>query len=244
MNKVRTFFAEQPVSLLGLGVLLLLIALIGLGLSIAVLVSSSLQENLFSFQFCLQKQCVKDYLEAIDQALVIAKATFDLCVAIATVGGIFVALLSYFNSAGTAALANHIEHLKVFCEYLDSEIKKRDRISGELIDYLLLYGFIFNQSRSGKTSVSDEYKILINGLNKIIENSNAMCKKGASMGFDYRRHQEKIRDHLAPVGITLFIAPRNDYFETEGQLFSLLHRLGQSFCAPGSVPEIISRDYH
>lgn len=244
MNRVKKFFTEQPASLLSLGILLLLIALFGLGLSAAVLISSSIKENLFSLQICFQKQCVKDYLDAIDQALLIAKATLDLSVAIATVGGIFVALLSYFNSAGTAALANHIEHLKVFCEYLDAEIKKRDRISSELIDYLLLYGFIFNQSRSGKTSVSDDYKILIGGLNKIIENSNTICKKGSSMGFDYRKHQEKIRDHLAPVGITLFIAPRNDYFETEGQLFSLLHRIGQSFCAPGTVPAIISRDYH
>lgn len=244
MNKLKAFFAEQPTSFLVLGILLLLIALIGLGLSAAVLVSSSMQDNLFSLKFCLHKQCVKYYLEAVDQALLIAKATFDLCVAIATVGGIFVALLSYFNSAGTAALTNHIEHLKVFCEYLDSEIKKRDRVSGDLIDYLLLYGFIFNQSRDGKTSVSDEYKKLISGLNEIIENSNAICKRGASMGFDYRKHQEKVRDHLAPVGITLFIAPRNDYFETEGQLFSLLHRIGQSFCTPGTVPEIVSRDYH
>lgn len=244
MNKIKAIFSGQPWGLTLLGTLLASILLLGLGLAIAVLVWSSLDRNLFLKDFCLSRECVVFYMGAVDQSLLIAKATFDLGVAVATMGGIFVALVSYFNTSGNAALANHIEHLKVFCEYLDSEIKKKDKLSDQLIDSLLLYGFIFNQSRNGRTTVSQEFKDLIAGLNNIIAKSNDICKAGASKGFDYREHQRRVRDHLAPVGVRLYIAPRNDYFEMEQQLFSLLHRISQSFCAPGSLPTLTPREYY
>jgi hypothetical protein len=30
----------------------------------------------------------------------------------------------------------------------------------------------------------------------------------------------------------------------EEQLFSLLHRIGQSFCPPGALADIVVRNYH
>lgn len=244
MNKIRQLFPEQPLSLIVLGLLLTFIFLVGLGLSFAAFFASSLDGQLFSKSFCFTTSCLEEYFSDVGQSLVIAKATFDLCVAIATIGGIFVALLSYFNASGSAALANHIEHLKVFCEYIDSEVEKKDRLSAQLIDSLLLYGFIFNQSRSGRTSVSKDFNDLILGLNVIIQESNAICAAGASSGFDYNKHQRRVRDHLAPAGITIYMAPRKDYFEMEQQILSLLHRIGQSFCSPGSLPELAPRNYY
>lgn len=244
MNKLRNMFPEQPLSLILLGLLLMLIFVLGLGLALVVLYYSSREGNFFRMDFCFTKGCVDVYLTQNATSLTIAKATFDLGVAIATIGGIFVALLSYINSSGSAALANHIEHLKVFCEYIDAEVGKKDRLSAQLIDSLLLYGFIFNQSRSGRTSVSGDFKGLISGLNLIIQDSNSICKVGATGGFDYKKHQQRVRDQLAPAGIQIYMAPRNDYFEMEKQLFSLIQRIGQSFCAPGALPDLIPREYY
>lgn len=235
--------SKQP-AMMALVLVISIIFLVGFGLSLFVLVQTSSQEQLFTQKLCFTKVCVDYYFTKVDTAFLIAKSTLEICVSVATVGGIFVALLSYFNTSGNAALTNHIEHLKVFSEYLESEVKKRDRLSSNLIDTLLLYGVIFNQSRSGKTSVSVEYLEFIVDLNKIISESNRRCASNTARGFSYVAHQKAVRDHLAKAGITVYLAPRNDYFEMESQLFSLLHRVSQSFCAPGILPHIEKIDYH
>ncbi|MBV7417327.1 retron Ec48 family effector membrane protein [Comamonas sp. CMM03] len=244
MNKIKEYFLGRSLGLVVLGGVLIFVFSIGIGFSLLVLVSTSLEEKLFSKDFCFTGECVSYYFESIDESLIVAKATLDVGVAIATIGGIFVALLSYINSSGSAALANHIEHLKVFREYIDAEIERKDRLSKQLIDSLLLYGFIFDQSRSGKTSVSAEFRGLIVGLNSVIQDSNNVCKIGATGGFDYKKHQQRIRDQLSPAGIQVYLAPRNDYFEMERQLFLLIQRISQSFCAPGSLPDLLAREYY
>jgi hypothetical protein len=244
MTKLFTSIRQHPPSLIVLAGIIFIVLLLGFGFSLAVLVSTSLEKQYFEKPTCFTNFCIKEYFGAISESLSIAKATLEVGVAMATIGGIFVALLSYFNTSGNAALTNHIEHLKVFSDYLEAEIKKRDRLSAGLFDTLLLYGSIFSQSRIGKTTVSEDYKIFTSKLNLLIVESNDRCVVGTPGGFSYADHQRRIRDHLAPVGIKIYSAPRNDYFEMEGQLFSLLHRLSQSFCPPGSVAPIIERSYH
>jgi hypothetical protein len=244
MNKVRKFIKEQPASLITLGAVITAALLFGLILSFWVMIDTITEKNLNSLPWCFSSSCLEHFFNETNQVYVIIKATLDSAVAIATIGGIFVALLSYFATASNYALTNHIEHLKVFTEYLDTEIKKRDRLSPPLIDTLYFYCSIFTQSRSGKTTVSDTYEKFINELNAIIHESNQRCVAGTPGGFSYNDHQRKIRDHLASIGITVHIAPRNDYLEMEGQLFSLLHRVNQSFCTPGALPEMQKRTYY
>lgn len=241
MNSIRKILSEAPRALIILGAATLAVFAIGLTLSISVLVATSLEKELFFKTICLTNDCVEEYVETNSQFFSMLKATFDVGVAMATIGGIFVALMSYFNTASNAALTNHIEHLKVFREYIEAEIQKRENLSTDRFDILLLYSTIFNQSRSGKTSVSDEYKEIILSLNRIIESSNEKSTKGGR--FNYNEHQRNVRDHLAGAGIKISTAPRNTYFETEGQIFSLLHRIGESFCQSNSLPRIKDRKY-
>lgn len=226
-----------------LGFIILLVLFFGFGMFAAVIVATSNEKGYFQSPFCWKSECVKDYLAATEQAFSIAKATLDLGVAIATIGGIFVALLSYFTTSTNAALTNHIEHLKVFGDYLDAEIAKRDRLSSQQIDTLFLYGKIFSKSRLGKTTVSHEYTQFVEKLNDLIEESNGRSVVGTPGGFSYNDHQRRIRDHMAGAGVVVYMAPRNDYFEMEGQLFSLMNRISQSFCSAGSVPGLVSRKY-
>lgn len=244
MNRLRKFLRDQPTSFVALGFLLIAILLTGLAFSLTIMVATIINEDLNLLPLCLSHSCFKWFFEQTETAFLTAKATFDIGVAIATIGGIFVALLSYFSSSANSALTNHIEHLKVFSEYLDSEIKKRSRLSAPLIDTLYLYGFIFRQSRNGKTSVSDDYENFIKGINLIIDESNQRCVVGTPGGFSYKDHQRKIRDHLAIVGITVNTAPRNDYLEMEDELFSLLNRISQSFCSSNTLPVIAKREYY
>jgi hypothetical protein len=243
IKSIRSFCRERP-SIAVLGGAIFFIMFIGVFLAFVVLIVTSKSDGLFDMTFCFSNECATDYFKKIDQSLLIIKATFDISVAIATVGGIFVALLSYFNAAGNAALTNHIEHLKVFCDYIETEIKKRERLRSSQIDALLLYGTIFSQSRSGKTTVSEDYKSFVVKLNELVQESNDRCVIGTPGGFSYKDHQRRIRDHLIAAGIGVYMAPRNDYFEMESQLFSLLHRIGQSFCPPGSLVQMIERKYY
>lgn len=242
MIRLQRFFREQP-SIAFLAGLIVVVLAVGFTISVVVAGTTIWRDELYLRSICLSNDCAKDYLGKIDQSFVIFKSAIDLGVSIATIGGIFVALLSYLSTSSNAALANHIEHLKVFCEYLDAEIKKRDRLSSQHVDALLLYGKIFSQSRSGKTTVSEDYLEFIKNLNLIIEESNQRSVVGTPGGFSYRDHQRRIKEHLAGAGIVVYLAPRNDYFEMEEQLFSLLHRIGQSFCPPGVLPDLVAQNY-
>lgn len=54
----------------------------------------------------------------------------------------------------------------------------------------------------------------------------------------------KIRDHLIDSGVTMFLSPRNDFFEVEEQIFSLIDRVNQSFCYSGDVPLLKKKKYN
>ena len=244
MNNLKGLFKRQQPSLVILGSVIIFTLLIGLFFSGTVLISTIINEELYKQPFCFKNGCVSDFIKDTETVFTSAKATFDLGVAIATIGGIFVALLSYLSSSANSALTNHIEHLKIFSDYLDGEIKKRDRLSHPLIDTLFLYSFIFRQSRSGKTEVSSEYEKFISDLNKIIDESNQRCVVGTPGGFSYKNHQRRIRDHLHSIGITVNTAPRNDYFEMEAQLFSLINRISQSFCSSSNLAPIAKQTYY
>lgn len=243
MNSIKNVLHSQPRSLIVLGVTLALILIVGIGFAVVIAIVTVLDKQLYLENICFNSECVSHFLKNIDSATSTAKAAIDFGVAIATMGGIFVALLSYFNSSSNSALTNHIEHLKVFAEYFEAELDKRDRLSRSHFDILLLYGKIFSLSRIGKTTVSNDYKIFLNGVNKIINESNERCSIGTPGGFSYKEHQRRVRDHMIEVGITIYTAPRNDYFEMEKQLFSLLDRISQSFCPAGELPGIHNQRY-
>jgi len=91
MNSFRVALRNQPNSLLLLGTALATVLLIGLGLSFTIFVSSVTDAKLYSKPMCFSAECVTRLTDAIQPALKTAKATLDVGVAIATIGGIVVA---------------------------------------------------------------------------------------------------------------------------------------------------------
>jgi len=243
MSNIRTVLRNYPRGFIILGGVLAAILMVGMGAATIVAVVTIFEKKAYLGDICFSSDCVGGFVKMIGPAISIAKATLDFGVAIATMGGILVALLSYFNSASNAALTNHIEHLRVFTSYIEAELRKRDRLSSSHFDILFLYGKIFSLSRTGKTTVSNDYLKFIDGLNDIIAESNERCCVGTPGGFSYNDHQRRVRDHMIGVGITVYMAPRNDYFEMEKQLFSLLDRVNQSFCSSGEISYICRQDY-
>jgi hypothetical protein len=222
---------------------LLFFAVIGFGLSLITTVSTGLKDGFFSLPLCFHKECMESVIKEFEYSFTIAKATLDFLVAVATIGGIIVALLSYLNSSSTAALTNHIAHFSIFQNYVINEVTKRDRISPASVDTLVWYNLIFSTSRSGKTDVSEIYISFVKELNELINQSNAQAERAHDGSFRYVPHQQRIITQLKRAGIDVSPSPRNDFFEMEGQLFSLINRVNQSFCYSDSVPVLEERNY-
>jgi len=224
-------------------VLPLVIALIGFGLAIFVGVVSIIDNELFSLSLCFNNDCVGYFLKHIKNALGIANSTLGILVSVTTVGGIAIALLNYINSSNTSALSNHIAHFSIFHGYLNSEIKNLSMVSSTSVDILSLYNLIFSKSRGGKTDVSKKYIEFVTSLNDEIIRSNNKAQNAEEGSFRYKEHQNRMISILINSGVTMTYLPRNDFFEAEGQVFSLIEKVNQSFCYTDSMPVLTKRLY-
>lgn len=221
---------------------LLLVAATGIMLSTITIVITGIDGE-FARPLCFNNECIKKFLQIYDQSFLILIATLNLLVGLATIGGIIVALMSFLNSANATALSNHISHFSIFQNYVALEISKRNRISPSSVDTFVWYNLIFSNSRNGKTSISDNYCAVISALNSEILFSNEQARTALQGSFRYMPHQKRIIDALGCMGIALGHQPRNEFYEIEDQIFSLISSLNKSFCFSDKVPELVKRQY-
>lgn len=244
MKSIKNFLGTQPGSLVVLCLALVLSAAFGIIFTGVSFAATAQKLRTFSQPFCFTNTCLTSFFNDFSQSLAIGKATLDFLVAVATSGGIVVALLGYLSSANTAALSNHIAHFSIFQEYVQNEVAKRNRIAPASIDVLKFYNLIFSTSRRGKTDVSEDYIKFVSDLNLLIIKSNDQAQHAIDGSFRYKPHQVQIRDHLDKAGVTVFLSPRNDFFEMEDQVFALIDRINQSFCYSTKVPQILKKQYN
>ena len=219
------------------------VALVGYGLCIIGIVASISGSDLPSRSICFRSECFAKFTETVEPVLAVGKAISDLLVAVATVGGILVALLSYFSSVNNSALANHISHFSTFQSYLNSEIGKRGRIHASSIDAFKWYNLAFPYSKYGSMAVSSEYQGFVSDLNVIIDKSNHLASSPAGESFRYKPHQMYIKDQLRHIGIALSLQPRVEYYEIEDQLMSLIGCVNNAFCLDSNIPSLSTRIY-
>ncbi|MEZ0534262.1 retron Ec48 family effector membrane protein, partial [Enterobacter sp. KB-221C9] len=105
------------------------------------------------------------------------------------------------------------------------------------------YNIIFNKSRSGSTSISQDYCNLIVKINGAISDSNTACSQAKSGSFSYVRHQNNITTLLRDFGIIHPRLPRNDYYEVEDQVFELIDNINREFCYSSSIEPLVKRLY-
>lgn len=221
---------------------LILVAVLGLVVSFSIFLVTGFSGE-FSRPLCFTNGCIKKFLEIFDQSFLVLSATLSLLVGITTIGGIIVALMSYLNSSSATALSNHISHYSIFQNYIILEISKRNRIAAASVDIFVWYNLIFSNSRIGRTTISDEYCSVISALNNEILFSNEQARNANQGSFRYMPHQKRIIDSLNRLGIGLSHQPRNEFYEIEDQIFSLISSLNKSFCYSDKVPELLKRNY-
>jgi len=240
----KDLFAPYPRSLICLVLILCVVAALGLSISAITFIATGYQDGAFSRPFCVTNKCATEAANLFAQSLEILKSTVGLLGAIATVGGILVALLGYLNSTSVSALGNHIAHFNVFQSFLASEISRRHLVSPSSVDIYMWYRTIFHQSRSGITAVSSGYVDLVEVIASEIERSNMQAKKAHEGSFRYVEHQNRMIDALAGVGITLTRHPRIDFFQVERELLSLISSVNAAFCYHREARDLPRVEYH
>ncbi|AAW85540.1 hypothetical protein VF_1045 [Aliivibrio fischeri ES114] len=216
---------------------------IGLLLSLLSIIMTMLNNETYNLNVCLTSSCMKYTYGLFEYSLKIINITITCLTSIATIGGIFVALLSYVSTSNSSALNNHISHFKIFNDYLVFEISKSDRLNVSAIDIFKLYNLIFSSSRSGNMDVSKQYKQVVESLNQEINNSNQYVQEAEPESFRYKNHQVRMISRFESFGIQLNFHPRNDFYEIEGQLLELISTINQAFCTDSMLPNIVHRKY-
>lgn len=195
------------------------------------------------YSFCIQPGCLEKFLSLHSDSLKILNWTISLLVSYSAISAIIVALLSYINSTSSSALGAHISHYKVFQEYLNFELARKAKIEPSSINSLQWYNLIFDKSRLGSTTVSDNYKNQISKLNQVISDSNNKSDKAQDGSFSYKEHQGKIIFEVSKMGIRLERAPRNDFYVIESELLELIAVINVEFCSVQGIPPIMLRKY-
>ncbi|MFT0140649.1 retron Ec48 family effector membrane protein [Alcanivoracaceae bacterium MT1] len=244
MKKYTKITSIEPEKLLNV-LFLTLIAMTTLGLAISLwsIIDTIFEADLQKRSLCISSKCIEYFSGKISGSLFIIGLTAKSLTVTATCGGIIVAILGYLNNAQSSALGNHIAHLSIFGDYVKLEIEKLDRLNKSDFDILFLYNFIFVDSKKGLTAASKEYRIFIIELNNQIDQSNKQAKKAATGSFRYKPHQERIIKNLRKIGVSMDFMPRNDFFEAEGQIFTLINTINKSFCSNQDIPIILKRFY-
>ena len=160
-----------------------------------------------------------------------------------------VGLNTYNLAISNSVMNNHISNFKLFCDFVDREIEKRNLIDCESIDYFIIYSKVFPKSKQGIFDCFSEYNKSILNVNNVIKNSNSsylnssgkVCVK--SKPFNYAYHQYEMKESLIEVGVNVSINHRNVFYEVETQVLELLDVISKAFVDRNSYTLIEERKY-
>lgn len=207
---------------------LIIVAFIGVVVSI-FLYLGEIKENGVD-GLCINTQCYGYFEKRFSPSIDVLKGTIKLLVAFSTVGGIYIAIKSYVSSSNASAISNHIGNLKIFKEFINNELYKHERVNVKSINIIHWYNKLFPESKNGGLIVSEEYKCLINKVNKVIADSNKVFSTSEKPDFSYVQHQMKMIEALSAIGLKLQRLPRNEFYQAEKEVLELIEVINIEFC--------------
>ncbi|MCP8467206.1 retron Ec48 family effector membrane protein [Pseudomonas sp. ZM23] len=161
--------------------LVFVLFLLGLTLSVASAYNSSQGEGL---RFCLSEECIRFAKAHFENSLWLLKSTLEVCVALATILGVYYALKTYSESIYSRVTRERADHFKVFCGFVESA-PQEFRISMSLMQKRGLYFLIYPQADVAVFAVSVEYRKKLKVLEQFMERISKSFGEG---GFDKRQH--------------------------------------------------------
>ncbi len=179
-------------------------------------------------RFCLDNQCIKNFEEAFEGPIKIIKNGMSFISWFSVVSGVVIALKTYVASVKAAALSGHVSHLTMFKNYLNDEMEKYELLNKQKIDIFKWYNLAFPDSSNGIIKESKEYFDFINKFSDTINETNNKINSPKGE-FGYKEHQKRVMERLKLIGIDLSFLPKNNFHDTELEIFCLIDSVNQTF---------------
>jgi len=226
-----------------LACVLALVLLLGLCVAAAIFWATRGEPAVKELEFCLSNECVDLFKKTFGNAIGVVTLTFSALVAIATVGGIFVALLVYRETVRANSLSNHISHLALFRSYVEKEVGRMNMLRESSVDSHRWYVLMFPQSRIGDTTISSEYSHAFEEIRRCILSSNGSATKAENGSFRFLAHQDQVIAALKRIGLIIRRQPRMEFFELEGEIYQLIDSVNSAFWYSQSIQRLPDRRY-
>lgn len=205
--------------------LVFVVLLLGLILSVVSAYNSSQGAGL---RFCLSEECVKFAKEYFENSLWLLKSTLEICVALATILGVYYALKTYSESIYSRVTRERADHFKVFCGFVDSA-PQEFRISMSLTQKRGLYFLIYPRADVAVFAVSVEYRKKLQSLDEFMEE---VSKSFGAGGFDKKQHAALVYKEFSGLYLEFEEPASRNVFEDEVRACGFLDFLNSS------IPEL------
>lgn len=229
-------------SILILGVIIAIVAICGVGFGLYSFYATYKAEHFSEKEFCVTSECLKTFATKTEGVIKIFEVTAWLLTIIATIGGMFVALMTYKTGIRNSNLSNHISHLNMFRDFINAEILKRKYLTPERINIYQWYVLIFPNSKYGDVKISGEYGSSISDIQNIVHVANDKITE-ATGKYDYRTHQFKMIASLERIGIKVSNGAKNEFIAIELQVFDLIDCVNMTFTEVSTELTKLERKY-
>ena len=178
-----------------------------------------------NFKFCVTEECFK-------YAYIKFKTSFDIIVSTGLIAayvsallGSYIGLRSYQLSIEQDRNNKHLVNLSDFRIQIKDLIDSNESINKSYFFINRLYCCIFPESYSAVFKVSENYKIIIEDINKLVCESNASCGTGA--GWTAALHVEKMIINFNKIGIEVDVdvSSPDYFFPLEGKVFDFIDQV-------------------
>lgn len=197
----------------------------------------------FNGNICKNINCIEIFFKENFSPLSWFASWIGVAYNLATIFGIFIAVLTYKKNSESQSMVNHFSNLGLFNAYVTEEIKKLDYLHISSFDLVMWYTCIYDQSKSGSLECSNKYADLIKSYSALIEKSNQLRTTGPKTGYNYKKHQAEAREILKEFGVNFEDASRTGFKEIEDQIFLLLNKVNISFVSSSKLTELPEASY-
>jgi hypothetical protein len=242
MENTAAKFLKNSNLLYLFGIALSSISIITLVLFFISIVFTIWLEGFYSMDFCLSSSCLMVVKEGFSGAIYLIEQGLKLLAVVTAIFGVYIALRNYLVSVSSTALTGHIGYLKLFQEYLTSEVEHKDMLSLSEINIFHWYNKIFPESVEGNVHVSKEYLQNLCSIRTAIQKTN-LSLTSAREKYDYKQHQSRLIPAFDTIGIQISRSPKNDFFAAEGQLLELVDAVNMTFSVETEPLTLMDRKY-
>ncbi|MFT7234731.1 MAG: hypothetical protein ACI9QV_000298 [Methylophagaceae bacterium] len=168
--------------------------------------------NLFPLSF--HSRDIAYFLEKIEGTLML----FQIISVIGAAYGLYLAYKTYIHRTQSSALTSHIAYFELFKNYIHDEVEKITKLKTSKIEVFVWYRKIHPNSIRGDISICRNYDSLVGQIIEAINKTNISLSPTAK-SYDRNKHQRLIIASLSELGIDMDTNTKNQFIETELQVF-------------------------